>query len=246
MADTQQYNGSAAFPATADVATASDTYLMPMDAKKITADASGAGKSPVNLALKKAKDLTIGIRGGIFGDFAGAVQKTVKSLYCDGTGGATHTVAAGSIQTLTSFLVGVAGAVRASLDLKELMFSSTIASGSNPIKTTALANTLNSLLIPKAWVRWETDGVGGITFQDGASVTSVTLPGASVVKINFATAFDNPYYTYSSFIWDLNTNSQVVHVPTVTAMGSTEITCGLDPATEQLAGMQIFFGRQTT
>lgn len=222
------------------------TISMPKDGPKITADNDAAGKSPVNIGLKDLANLITGLGGSLFGNIGGVTQRSLKSFYVDGTGGVTHAVTGGYGQALTAFLVGAVGAIRATLDTKQLSFSGTVASGSNPAGTVAGANVLDALMIPKAWVRWETDGVGGITYSDGGRITSVQLPGASKVKINFATGFDSTVYTMSTFVWDIGTNTPVAHVPTTTALGFTELTCGLDPAGNQLVGMQIFFGRQTT
>lgn len=247
MADTDltQYNGTPSFPATADVGTGTDPYLVPTDGKLITALSNLINEAPANRSLQRVKDLLLGLRGAVLGDFLGAVQKSFKSIYVDGTGGITQTVTAGYTQTLTAFLVGAFGATRASLDVKQLNFSGTIASGSNPVATAAGANALDALMIPKAWVRWETDGVGGITLIDGGRIASVALPGASGVRINFATNFDNANYAYSSVVWKVGV-SMVVDYPTTITNSHTIINCGLDPATNNLQGMQIFFGRQTT
>lgn len=223
-----------------------DTISMPKDGPKITADNDAAGKSPVNVGLKDLANMLTGLAGSLYGNIAGVTQRTLKSFYVDGTGGVSHTTSPGYGQALTAFLVGASGAVRAALDTRQLTFSGTLASNSNPLATDARANTLDALMVPKAWVRWETDGLGGITFSDGGRITSVTLPGASAVRFNFATGFDNTLYAFSTLIWDLGTGAQVAHYPSTTALGHTILTCGLDPATTQMVGMQIFFGRQTT
>lgn len=222
------------------------TISMPKDGPKITADNDGAGKSPVNIGLKDLANLITGLAGSLYGNVVGVSQRSFKSFYVDGTGGSTHTVSSGYGQALTAFLVGATGAIRTQIDTAKLAFTGTAASGSNPIATAAAPNTLDALMVPKAWVRWETDGAGGITLSDGARVASVQLPGASKVKINFATAFDSTVYTFSTEIWGLATLAQTAHIATATALGYTEFTCGLDPATNQLVGVQIFFGRQTT
>jgi len=245
-ADLTQYNGTSAFPSTADVGTNADTFLVPTDDKVITALSNIAGEAPVRRSIDRLKDYYLGLRGAVIGDFLGAVQKTLKSFYVDGTGGVTHTVTGGYGQALTAFLVGATGAIRAQLDTAKLAFMGTAASGSNPLATAAAPNTLDSLMVPKAWVRWETDGAGGITFSDGGRIASVQLPGASKVKINFATAFDSTVYAFSTEIWGLATLTQTAHIATTTALGYIEFTCGLDPATNQLVGVQLFFGRQTT
>lgn len=96
-ADLTQYNGTAAFPSTADVGTNADQFLVPTDDKVITALSNIAGEAPVRRSLDRLKDYYLGIRGAIIGDFVGAVRKTLKSLEVDGTGGATSTAAAGTI-----------------------------------------------------------------------------------------------------------------------------------------------------
>lgn len=98
--DLTQYDGTPAWVATADVGTAADPYFEPTDFKKITALDNGLNKAPVNRALSRAKDLLIGLRGAVFGDFTGAVQRTLKSLQVTGlTAGAISTANLGDIET---------------------------------------------------------------------------------------------------------------------------------------------------
>lgn len=110
MADSnlQQYNGTPIFPSTADVNTNADPYLLPTDGPVVTADSNPLGYAPVNKGLKKMRDWVVGLRGALVGDFAGAVQKSVKSFYADLTGGATHTKPAGTITASGPAAPGVA------------------------------------------------------------------------------------------------------------------------------------------
>jgi hypothetical protein len=98
--DLQQDNGTPEFPATADVGTPADEYLIPTDDRVITADSNLSGDAPVNRALRRIRNLALGIRGAIVGDFSGAVRKTLKSLEVDGTGGSTSSIPAGDIKAL--------------------------------------------------------------------------------------------------------------------------------------------------
>ena len=245
-ADLTQYNGTQAFPATADVGTNADPYLTPTDGFTITAFSNLVNEAPVNVSLRRLKDYVLGLRGAIIGDFVGANRKTMHSLLVDGTGGAVSTLTAGYMQTLTSYLVGAVGSIRSTLSGPSLSFSNTAASGSNPAGTVAGANVLDALMIPKAWVRWETNGAGLITYSDGGRVSSVTLPGGSRVRVTFATPFDNTLYSATKWIWDLNTGAEIASRPTTTAQGYIDITLGLDPAANQFVGMLQVFGRQTT
>ena len=262
MSDTDltQYNGTASFPVTADIGTGADAFLVPTDGKLITALSNLINEAPVNRSLRRVKDLLLGLRGATIGDFAGAAMKTFNALHIDGVGGLGSTATAntmkvasgGSVTEVGPGGMDITSASPGLLTVRDfyLRFFNTLTSGANPPSTTALANILNALLIPKAFVRWEGDGVGGLLgtagMLEGASMTSTTLPGASKVKMTFGTAFDNPYYVATSFVWNLGTNTQIAHVPTTTAASYMEITCGIDPAANQLSGMHLFFGRQTT
>ena len=95
--DLQQYNGTASFPATVDVGTNADPLLIPTDGPIVTADSNGANRAPVNKGTKRTKDLLLGIRDALVGDRAGAVRKTVMSLYADGFGGLTHNIDPGKV-----------------------------------------------------------------------------------------------------------------------------------------------------
>ena len=96
--DLAQYNGTPSFPPRTDVGTNSDQYLTVTDGPIVSADSNAAGRAPVNLSIKRVKDLLLGLRGAIIGDFAGAVQKSLRGLVVDAQGGNTVTPPAGSIQ----------------------------------------------------------------------------------------------------------------------------------------------------
>lgn len=98
IGDMQQKNVVAADAAAAHAEPAlTAVFLEPRDARIQCADNYASGASPVNPALTKLRQLVAGVRGAIFGDFAGAVQRTLKSLSVDGTGGAVSAAAAGDI-----------------------------------------------------------------------------------------------------------------------------------------------------
>jgi len=96
-ADLTQYNGTAAFPSTADVGTNADTFLVPTDDKVITSLSNIAGEAPVRRSLDRLKDYYLGLRGAVVGDFLGAARKTMKALAVDAVGGNASTSPAGSI-----------------------------------------------------------------------------------------------------------------------------------------------------
>lgn len=99
LPDVQQKNVTAAEAAAAHALDPlTGQFLEPVDGKGMCADNFSTGKSPVNLALTQLKRLGAGLRGAILGDFAGAVQKSVKSLYINLTGGTTHTQAPGTVR----------------------------------------------------------------------------------------------------------------------------------------------------
>lgn len=91
----EQYNGTPFFPATADVGTIADEFLEPTDGPLVTANDNGLDRAPVNRALRRGKDLLLGLRGAIVGDFVGAVKKTVQGWRVARAGGVTHTTAGG-------------------------------------------------------------------------------------------------------------------------------------------------------
>ena len=223
-----------------------DTISAPKDGPKITADNDAVGKSPVNPGMWDLGNMLTGLAGAVFGNIPGVTQRTLKSVYLDGTGGVTHALSGGYAQALTGVLVGAFGAIRASLSNKELNFTGTAASGSNPVGTVAAPNTLNALLMTKAWIRFQTNGVGGITYQDGGCVASVTLPGASQVRVNLATPFDNVTWGMVPFVFDAVTGSMLVPTVVTMALDHLILSFGVDPAATAIVGMVVFFGRQTT
>lgn len=221
------------------------TISMPTDGPKITADNDGAGKSPVNVGLKDFANLITGLAGSLYGNVVGISQRSLKSFYIDGTGGVIHTVASGYGQALTALLVGATGAIRAQLDTAKLAFTGTVASGSNPAKTAAGANTLDALMIPKAWAWWSTDGVGGITLNDGGRIASATIVGTNV-RLTFASSFDNA--TYATIVHCENVTGGSAFDPLIIENSAwVELdTNALDPATTVMKGRVVIFGRITT
>lgn len=96
-ADLTQYNGTSAFPSTADVGTNADVFLVPTDDKVITALSNIGGEAPVRRSIDRLKDYYLGLRGAIVGDFVGSARKTLKALAVDGVGGNASASPAGSI-----------------------------------------------------------------------------------------------------------------------------------------------------
>lgn len=105
--DEQQYNPTQYFAARTAVGTNADISLIPTDGPVITADSNLTDEAPVNIALRKDKDTIFGLRGAIFGDFAGAIRKTCKSFETDGVGGNTSTIPAGEIVALSNITTTV-------------------------------------------------------------------------------------------------------------------------------------------
>lgn len=104
--DLQQYNGAASFPTTGNVGTNADPLLLPTDGPLVTADSNAALQAPVNVSLRRFKDLLLGLRGAIVGDFAGAVRKTLASWEVDALGGATSTIPVGSAKVSGAHVSG--------------------------------------------------------------------------------------------------------------------------------------------
>lgn len=172
--DLQQYNGTASFPTTGNVGTNADPLLLPTDGPLVTADSNAVLQAPVNVSLKRFKDLVLGLRGATIGDFAGAAIKTFKSIYADAVGGAAslipngnihavnHIVAetgdvvssAGTIEATAGALrAGAAAAERAAMSKLGVFFgaTSTGAGGANPPLATSVPNQLRAKNIPKGW-----------------------------------------------------------------------------------------------
>ena len=213
--DLQQYNGSASFPATVDVGTNEDPYLIPTDGPIVCADNNGLNQAPVNRVTKRIKELLLGLRGATIGDFAGAAIKTFRSVKVDGTGGAVSTAIAGDIQALRAIISGLvsaggdvesAGQVLAgdflastygSLQRALLRFVGTATTGSNPPQGTSIKNQLRAINIPKcsAFIKMTTPGT--IDSFDGYGIQSVSINGADskLMDIVFKDVFDNTNYT---------------------------------------------------
>jgi hypothetical protein len=167
--DLTQYNGTPSFPATADVGTGTDPFLVPTDGAVVTASSNLPDEAPVNRSLERTKDLLLGLRGATIGDFAGASIKTFKSLQVDGTGGAVSTTSPGNIEPTGSVVADgnvVADIVAARNNLRAVRAGSLTlwqqfhnrgvysrtgfsADGSNPPQGTVMPNTIYAKNIPK-------------------------------------------------------------------------------------------------
>lgn len=230
MADTDltQYDGSPAFPSTVDVGTSADPYLVPTDGKFVTASSNLADEAPVNRALERVKDLLLGLRGSLIGDFAGASRKTVYSLWADGSGGLANALPAGCITAdsdITSSFGSVTSVngdvnaqkntsvIRAGSDpgqvaehrVQKYAFRNTTTGSStsaNPPQGTVIANELRAINIPKVSA-FIVMSPGTISSFDGHGVLSCALDGAATVQVNFAANFDNTRYTVKTgAVWD--------------------------------------------
>lgn len=224
-ADLTQYNGTPAWVATADVATAADTYLEPTDFKKITALDNGLNKAPVNRALSRIKDLLIGLRGATVGDFAGAVPRVFKSLWVDPTAGGISPSADGDITAyvgnvragINSYadgafvgqLAAVIGLYASATLARLLQYSlqlegtTTGTFGANPPLATSVKNELRAKNMPKAW-GWVSIQAGVVNASSGwgnwtaVTTTNVTRPGKVVtdrLAITLNDAMDNINYS---------------------------------------------------
>lgn len=232
-----------------------DTISMPTDGPKITADNDAAGKSPVNIGLKDLANMVTGLAGSLIGNIAGVTIRTVKSLAIDGTGGlasaaASNTARISNVSSTTVVGPGgvdITGAATGIGTLRDsyLRFENTVAGGSNPAKTAAGANTLDALMIPKAWAWWSTDGLGGITLDDGARIASATIVGTNV-RLTFASSFDNA--TYATIVHCENVTGGSAFDPLIIENSAwVELDPNaLDPATTVMKGRVVIFGRQTT
>ena len=232
-----------------------DTISMPTDGPFITADNDAAGKSPVNIGLKDLANMVTGLAGSLIGNIAGVTIRTVKSLAIDGTGGlasaaASNTARISNVSSTTVVGPGgvdITGAATGIGTLRDsyLRFENTVAGGSNPAKTAAGANMLHALMIPKAWACWSTDGLGGITLDDGARIASIAIVG-NVVRLTFATNFDNS--TYATVPHCENVTGGVPFSPNVVETAAwVDLDClALSPAALVMKGRVLIFGRITT
>lgn len=232
-----------------------DTISMPTDGPFVTADNDAAGKSPVNIGLKDMANMITGLAGSLIGNIAGVTIRTVKSLHVDGTGGSVSSAvsntarvsSAGNTTDIGPGGVDITGATTGICTLRDsyLRFENTVAGGSNPAKTAAGANMLHALMIPKAWAWWSTDGLGGITLDDGARIASIAIVG-NVVRLTFATNFDNS--TYATVPHCENVTGGVPFSPNVVETAAwVDLDClALSPAALVMKGRVLIFGRITT
>lgn len=104
-ADLTQYNRVAADAEAENAANALTSQLLLItDNKLITGELNGAAQAPVNRGTKSLANKIAGLRGALWGNVAGIAMRSVKSLLVDGTGGTSHTLAAGLISCLSALV----------------------------------------------------------------------------------------------------------------------------------------------
>lgn len=248
--DLTQYNGAAAWVATANVGTASDPYLVPTDFKQITAFLNAMNQAPVNVALSKAKDLIIGLRGATIGDFAGAVPRTFKSLEVDSTGGAVsgatdgdiwasagnliaavNSYADGAFLGQLACVIGVYAAATLSRQTEAaLQFegTGTGANDSNPPLATSVKNQLRAKNATKCWgyVSIQSGTVNAVQgWGNWTAATTNALMGKVVgdrLRLTLNDAMDDIYYSVQAIVRRTDGSN-----PIVTQIMTDTITTGL-------------------
>lgn len=253
--DLQNYAGTSTW--NSDLTAAST--LLPTDGKKVTADSNTTGKAPVNRSLKQLKDLLIGTHDGVFGSRAGSQLKTVRSLYADATGGASHSKTGGHIvasvqleaetgqcKTRTGFLSDSAGSGTTLLNHQRLRWTGTAASVTNPASTVGLTNELRALNTPKVWATVSFNGMGTAVVEDGANVFLAITTGGKL-RVTFSSAFDNALFTLTvSCMISTTPHAAGVLLGDKTTTSADITIAGADPASDAGSCDLIVMGRQTT
>lgn len=217
--DLQQYDGTASFPATADVGTPADPMLLPTDGPIVSADSNLTDEAPVNISLKRVKDLMLGLRDALIGDRVAAARKTVNRLQADGTGGLPVTAAAGEvvaendIRSLNGSLRAENGNVFADLFLQagaavaqrlrhhdyglEWLATAIGAGDANPPWGASVPNKLTAKSVLKHYMR-VSSVAGAFTVRDGLGDWAVSIVdvGAMITpryryRFSLTTAFDD-------------------------------------------------------
>jgi len=178
--DLAQYNGTQSFPARTDVGTNADPLLTVTDGPIVTADSNAAAQSPINVSVKRIKDLLLGLRAAIIGDFAGAVQKTLRALVVDAQGGNTTTPPAGSIQ-----VTGAAG------------------SGTTTPTTSYAAGIMFRDSVCLGWARGYWDGAAMVLVR-GENIRSLTRNSTGNYTLVFQPGLTDPATAYADVTMGVN------------------------------------------
>lgn len=268
-ADLTQFNRVAADAEAANLENPlTGPLLVPTDGKKITADANGAGKAPVNKSIKKNATRIAGLLGWIVGNVAGITPRTLKALHLDGAGGNASTAASGQLKALTA-LLSVFSRVTDGTDLGTLekdkltidrsggaggtgvytdggaAFTGTAASGGNPASTADISNAVLPLNQVKVHGRITTNGAGAATVVDGAHIASAAPNGANI-RVNFASNFDNADYSVSPHGHDAAVAPVHVKVAVRNVAYVELLLIGCNATNQQLELNIFICGRQTT
>lgn len=267
--DLTQFNRVAADAEAENAADALTSQLLLItDGKKITGEANSAGKAPVNRGTKSLANKIAGLRGALFGNVTGIAKRSLKSLLVDGTGGVSHTLAAGMAKCANLFATASCYVLDGSGDQAQLLPASasmsygsggsstlipshlrwqgTVAANANPAKTTSYANTLYPLNVAKFWITFSTDGAGNISMDDGAAGCTLSIASAKIV-ITFPSNFDNVYYAVIGTGGSSGASAAFHADPADKTVSACKVKIGsFDPAATAVYGQLAIFGRQTT
>ncbi len=200
---------------------------------------------------------------------------TFKSLYVDGTGEQAAVPGPGTI--FATGAIGSASAMEAPLfagaevdtslvhvvdtdghcDVTgaHVAFSNLAPTGHKTgqcAPTEPLLNELRAVNVPKAWVRFTTDGAGNLTVVDGCNILAVSiggLLGANVIRVFFAQPFNDGKYSATA-----NAIATTLPLPGVTTPQnpapfnyqriSVDLLFPVSPGTQAVDCSAHFFGRQ--
>jgi hypothetical protein len=120
----------------------------------------------------------------------------------------------------------------------------------NATATTAQNNKLTTSNLPRVWGNVSSNGSGSVTLNDGFNVTSVTLPGSSLIRITFAQAFANANFACITSLQDKlafaagSTMTQGYSTTKVDVKFHNAAGSGVDPSTNAVGFDFVCFGNQ--
>ena len=116
----------------------------------------------------------------------------------------------------------------------------------HPVATASIKHQVRPINTVRAWAMITTDGVGGITLQDGAGISGVAI-NANTIEITFADAFANNKYVCLTSGYDgsvgVGTPKFAVYQPNNTTTLAI-VSTGSNPATTVLNLDFLAIGRQ--
>lgn len=137
------------------------------------------------------------------GDIRKAIERLSELVFYVGGGGVSDVYINGTTPNASGYtpttpikILGGQGVEVSVLAVAEISTSIPM-TGTQPVTTDAVANTVFPTNIPKSWGHIDTDGVGGFTIRDGFNLDSAAI-ASDGITLTWASPFSSAFYAVTA------------------------------------------------